>query len=362
MTIKRLVRPLIDVVAEVKDHIKEDFNVTDAKLDVWIARASAQHTTHPFPKSSLIKIADISIDYEVQRDVIYEHIINIMKKWDSRVCSPVSACRIIDKGKVGKDIFAYDGQHRTIAAAILGFKEIPGAIVETGDPNFASEAFEILNDTGVRKTGPQDTHRNALVRFKNGSRELKNVRARVLQDQFDSCGVDLIDKGARKRILKTKDAVNLQKYYFSHFKYAYKGLDIDESGNRLKSILNAMLKVFPNDEEIDQGVFIGLYEINRLLGTKHNSIKMPKDWMVTLLQSLKDIFKSSGMIHQKAREQWAFSHPGAAWTAPAVMANFMRECHIATKGKLNIPYHGQGAEVGILDKTIVPGLFPKGTV
>ena len=155
-----------------------------------------------------MKIDDLHIDYEVQRDVIHKHIIDIRKKWDARVCSPGSAC-CVDNG----NLYLYDAQHRTIAAALLGYQEIPCAIVYTTDPNFASYAFELLNDTGVKRLTPGDLHRNALVRYKNGSRDLKNIRARVMQDQFDLLEIDLQDKSSR-------NSVNLRgyhDYFFSHF-------------------------------------------------------------------------------------------------------------------------------------------------
>jgi hypothetical protein len=61
----------------------------------------------------MIQIEDLWIDYEVQRDVLHKHIINIMKKWDPRICSPGSPHAVL----IGKDnIYLYDAQHRTIAA------------------------------------------------------------------------------------------------------------------------------------------------------------------------------------------------------------------------------------------------------
>ena len=181
---KRLTRKLTDVAAEVEKQIKAHYNVTQKELDTW--RANARHSP-AFPDSKMVNISDLWIDYEVQRDVLHKHIINIIKKWDSRICSPVSACRLKDSDRVD----TYDGQHRTIGATILGFTEIPGAVVVTTDKNFASYAFEMLNDTGVKRLGPGDLHRNALVRFKNGGREKRNVDARTMQDQFDGLGIDL---------------------------------------------------------------------------------------------------------------------------------------------------------------------------
>jgi hypothetical protein len=344
---KRLTRKLTDVAKEVEQQLKAHYNVTQKELDAW---RTAARLSHPFPISNMISTDQLWIDYEVQRDVLHKHIINIMKKWDSRICSPVSACTIPGNNRIA----AYDGQHRTIAALILGFKEIPCAVVETTDPNFASFAFEMLNDTGVRRLNPGDLHRNALVRYKNGSHDIKNVRARTMQDQFDKLGIDLQDKGSRASDNLRGD----NDRFFSHFKYAQKGIELDETGKILNQILDAIQNVYPMQEEIDQGVFIGLYELQRLAGTT-GTVKLPEGWMKILLQSCKQTFKASHLLHSRAKVQWEHSHPGAGWVAPTAMSNFMRELHIRNGGKLTLPYHGDGAKVGIEIGNIAPGLFPQ---
>jgi hypothetical protein len=346
---KRLRRKLTEVAKEVEQQLKAHYNVTDAQLATW--RKAAQNHKYTFPVSTLVPIEDIWIDYEVQRDVIHDHIRKIMQKWDPRICSPVSACRLTTT-EVEVTIDAYDGQHRTVAAAILGYKEIPCAVVDTKDPNFASYAFEMLNDTGVRRLGPADLHRNALVRYKNGSREIRNVKARTMQDQFDALGIDLEDK-------KTRSNPNLRgsnEYFFSHFKYAQKGIDVDDSGKVLNNILGAIQQVFQMQEEIDQGVYIGLYELHRLASTNVRD-QLPEGWMVDVLKKVKKSFKSSSIAHAKAKVQQQHIFPGASWDAPRVMSNFLREVYMLNGGKLNLPYHGEGSKVGILDGNLADGLI-----
>ena len=343
---QRLTRKLTEVAGEVEQQIKAHYNVTSKELDAWRERASKLH--HTFPNCTMVDIKDLWIDYEVQRDVLHKHIINIMKKWDPRICSPVSACKLANSDRID----TYDGQHRTIAAAILCFTYIPCAVVETDDKNFASYAFEMLNDTGVKRLNPGDLHRNALVRYKNGSRDVKNVLARNMQDQFDALEIDLQDKGSRASDNLRGD----HDYFFSHFKYAQKGIELDTKGTTLHAILKAIKETFPLQEEIDQGVFIGLYELQRL--AREYNIALPEGWMVELLESLKTTFKSSHLVHSKAKIQWEHSHPGAGWVAPTAMANFMRELHTLNKGKLNLPTHGAGASVSITAGNFAPGLFP----
>ena len=351
---QRLTRKLTDVAREVEQQIRAHYNITAKELEGW--RKRAHNLKVSFPKSTMQEISSLWIDYEVQRDVLHKHVINIMKKWDPQICSPVSACTHPGDDKV----YTYDGQHRTVAATILGFETIPCAVVETADKNFASYAFEMLNDTGVKRLNPGDLHRNALVRYKNGSRDIKNVRARVMQDQFDDLGIDLQDKNSRSSDNLRGD----NDYFFSHFKYAQKGIELDEgdsgpTGRALRQILHAIKTVYPLQEEIDQGVFIGLYELYRLAGTT-GRVQLPDNWMTTLLESCKQTFKSSHLVHSKSKIQWEHSHPGAGWVAPTAMANFMRELHLRNSGTLNLPYHGDGAKVGIEDGNVAPGLFPQG--
>ena len=147
------------------------------------------------------------------------------------------------------------------------------------------------------------------------------------------------------------------KYFMSHFKYAQKGIESDPTGKVLYDILNTMTDVFPKDEEIDQGVFIGLLELHKLSSTENTTL--PKGWMTTLLESIKPTFKSSHIVHKKAQDQWKHVRPGASWSAPDAMANFIRELHVINGGTLKLPYHGPGSKMGIEEGNIAPGLFPK---
>ena len=347
---KRITRQLSEVVADVRIALEAEFKITKEVLDSFRARVDGNG--HSFPTGShMIDIADLWIDYEVQRDVIPKHVIAIMKAYDPRLCGPASACRIEGNANVDSTkVFTYDGQHRTVATALLGYAQVPCNIVVTEDPAFPSYAFEQLNETGVKKLTPGDLHRNALTRFKLGSTEEKNVRARTLQDQFDNAGIDLEDKGTRKSASLRGD----NDYYFSHFKYAYKGIELDKSGKTLFQILEAIRSVFPRQEEIDQGVYIGLYELARLDSRQ----ELPPMWMERVLYSVAHYFNSSATVHSKAKLQFAHVNPGASWSAPSAMANFLRELYIMEGGSIPLPYHGEGALMQVATNP-ASGLFPK---
>jgi len=343
---ERLVKKFTEVVEEVRLQLEAEFGVTQEQIDKFRQRVDANG--HSFPTGSyMTEINDLYLDYEVQRAAIAKHILKIMKNYDPRLCTPASACKVD-----GQDYTTlYDGQQRSIATALLGFTQVPATVVETDDVAFPSYAFEMLNETGIVRLTPGDMHRNALTRYRLGSHEPKNIRARTLQNQFDSVGIDLQDKGSRK-------SANLRgnnDYFFSHFKYAYKGIELDEQGRVLNEILSAIVTVFPLQEEIDQGCFIGLYEIARL-DASHQRLK--GDWMKQVLRSAKKQFSSSATVHAKAKMQWAHVMPGATWSAPSAMSNFLRELYIMDGGTLNIPHHGAGASMQVATNP-APQLFPK---
>ena len=349
---KRLTRKLSEVIEEVKLTLAAEHGIGQEQLDAMRARVDANiKKGHKFPIGSMMLPIDLLwIDYEVQRDVIIKHIISIIKRYDPRLCSPASACTdAFDIDNQTSPVMTFDGQHRTIATAVLGFDAVPCIVVPTSDIQFPSYAFEECN-MSTKKLGPQDLHRNRLTRYKLGSREQKNVVARTLQDQFDETGVDLEDKGTRKSATMRGD----NDYFFSHFKYAEKAIEADASGKLIYNILNAITTVFPMQEEVDQGVFIGLYELARL---DQNRQELPGYWMTEVLGKVKKSFNSSAIVHSKAKRQWEHVNPGATWSAPSAMSNFLREVYMLNGGTINLPYHGEGAKMDV-EINPVTGLFP----
>ena len=351
---KRLTRRLVDVATEVEAHLKAHFGLTDKELQGLKTRI--QNTAFTFPKSEMMKAIELWIDYEVQRDVIHKHVLGIMRKWDPRVCSPASSCKVTglvdDAGApIPPVTVTYDGQHRILAAVILGYVMVPCSYVETADPAFPSYAFEMLNQTGTKRLTPGDIHRNALVRYKLGSREKSSVEAYKMQLAFDECDVDLEDKNTRNN----PNLAGERTYFFSHFKYAMKVMELEKEGDILRNILKAITSVFPTQEEVDQGTFIGLYELQRLAGNKNTGL--PDDWMTQVLTLVKNRFKNSHGLHDKCKSQFAHKFPGATWSAPSAMSEFIRELYIMEGGTLSLPSHGVGACLDVATNP-APGLFP----
>lgn len=336
---KRISRLVIEVAAEVHKELKEKYGLTDKELDKHKARIKASGYGFPIGLA-LLKLADMYIDYEVQRDVIVKHVLNIIRKFDPRIVGAASCVRL-PKSKFPNRYYAYDGQHRTLAMAILGYTEVPACYVETEDERFASHAFEILNDSGIKKIGKPDLHRIRLNLLSKGSEDAANVQAGKLQEQFDALKIDLQEAGKRTN----PNQCGPNEFWFSHFDYAYKGIKQDASGTSLYEILDAIKTTWPNDKEIDQGVFIGLWQLNNW--SKEMCIDQPKGWMKSVLKEVAKNFDSSHTVHSMAKAQW--EHVVGNWSAPDGAAKFLREVYKLHKGKLTLPFKGH--EIGIADKS-----------
>ena len=103
---------------------------------------------------------------------------------------------------------------------------------------------------------------------------------------------------------------------------------------------------------------ISFFVNGEALGVAFTDISLPAGWMKTVLKTVKTTFGSSDLTHSKAKTQWAHVRPGASWSAPEAMSNFLREIYILSGGTINLPYHGAGSTIGILEGNIAEGLIP----
>ena len=167
------VKMLLDVVDEVKKEAPQDVPNWNSKFAEAKVNLQNQITKgRLLPKGvEDHPLEHFAFNYSVQRDVRPSHVMNIMKKFDPRVCCPVSAVKRSD----GETLYIFDGQHRAVALALLGWKSIPVTIVETDEPAFDAEAFEIVNDSGILRAGTEEIHRCLLHRYKMGETETERV-------------------------------------------------------------------------------------------------------------------------------------------------------------------------------------------
>ena len=342
------VRTLLDVVDEVKREAPEDVpnwskRYEEAKIN--LKNKLDEGFTLPLGTEAH-PLEDFAFNYSVQRDVRAGHVMNIMRKFDPRVCCPVSAVRRSDS----KTLYIFDGQHRAVSLALLGFKSIPVTIVETDEPAFDAIAFEIVNDTGILRAGTEEIHRVLLHRYKMGEEEVDSRPwiARQVQDAFDQVGIDL----EPKRVRSSANKKGPNDHYFSHFDYAYKGMKM-AGKEGLTNALQAIKDVFPDEPggEINQGIFIGLmkqYELSA--GRLH---RLPADWMKQLLVATKSVCASATLIHTASKRQWQHAN-GTGWDAPVAMAHVLKEIYELEVPEGFEPSFIQQVQVGLKTNNISP--------
>ena len=327
------VKMLLDVVEEVKKEAPQDVPNWNAKL-----AESKVNLQNQIAKGRLLPkgvedhpLEHFAFNYSVQRDVRAGHVMNIMKKFDPRVCTPVSAVKRSD----GDTLYIFDGQHRAVALALLGWTKIPVTIVETDEPAFDAEAFEIVNDSGILRAGTEEIHRCLLHRYKMGETETERVvTAHLVQQVFDSCEIDL----EPKRVRKSPGKCGPNKHYFSHFDYAYKGMKM-AGPIGLTDALLSIKNVYGDEEggEINQGLFIGLMKQYQMGQEAKRLKRLPNDWMTKMLETSKKVCPSATLIHTATKKQWQHAN-GVGWDAPVAMAHLLREVYLIEDGTFEPSY------------------------
>jgi hypothetical protein len=296
-----------------------------------------------------IEINDIlCFNYSVQRDLRPSHVLRICEKFDPRVVRPASAV------KRGGKFYLFDGQHTSVALAVLGYTSIPMTWVETSHQSFDAVAFEILNDTGILRAGTEEIHRGLLHRWNNdptAANDRNNPRVKIayaVDTLFKRCSIDL----EPKRVRKSSGKCGPNKHYFSHFDYAYKGLEMTGDMDVLERILLGVKKYYGDEDggEINQGLYIGLVKMYALAKEDGSTKFLPQDWVGKILEAMiKVCGRNANGIHSAAKKQWQHTR-GTSWDAPVAMSTLMREVYViqAPEQDLFNPPHEAKVSMGIM--------------
>jgi hypothetical protein len=300
----------------------------------------------------------ICFNYSVQRDLRPSHVVRICEKFDPRVVRPASAVK-----RDGR-YYLYDGQHTSVALAVLGFKALPMTYVETSHQSFDAVAFEILNDTGILRAGTEEIHRGLLHRWHNDANadnDRNNPRVKTaytVDTIFKKCSIDL----EPKRVRKSPGKCGPNQHYFSHFDYAYKGLDMTGSAEVLEKILEGVKQYYGDEDggEINQGIYIGLVKMYALAKEDGATKFLPTDWIDRILKSMIQVCgRNANGIHSAAKKQWQHTR-GTSWDAPVAMSTLMREAYLLQAEETDQfnPPHEPKVSMGVLADDICADFVP----
>jgi hypothetical protein len=301
---------------------------------------------------------DLCFNYSVQRDLRPSHVVRICERFDPRVVRPASAVK-----RDGK-YYLFDGQHTSVALAVMGFTAIPMTYVETTHQSFDAIAFEILNDTGILRAGTEEIHRGLLHRWHNdensdNDRHNPKVKTAYIVDTlFKKCAIDL----EPKRVRKSSGKCGPNQHYFSHFDYAYKGLEMTGDADVLEKILSGVKQYYGEEDggEINQGIYIGLVKMYALAKEDGSTKFLPADWIDRILGALvATCGKNANGIHSAAKKQWQHTR-GTSWDAPVAMSTLMREAYLlqAPQEDQFNPPHEPKVSMGVLKGDVCAEFVP----
>ena len=129
-----------------------------------------------FPKDRKVKIKDIKIDEDIQREIDAMHITHIIQLFDERRVNPIFAVKF-----PGEDHYhCTDGHHTVVALAKLAQAgrideideseweemEVDVRVVETSDRSFAREHFAFINGVGKKKIDEYDNHKQRVLSYR----------------------------------------------------------------------------------------------------------------------------------------------------------------------------------------------------
>jgi len=323
-----------------------------------------------------ISIEKIWVNYEIQRDVDDNKIMGIIEKFMPSVCTPSSAVAIEEDE--GSYIYVYDGQHRAVICAILGFPFVRCSRHNTKDKTFPAKAFRIVNESGITLPSKLELYRTSLYRLRHGDNTVmqdKDVReAKRMHEISELAGVDWIDKKNLK--VKRRQEERMHDHYFTMISLIEKEVQGSKGigDDAVVNIMKAIKEVYTADmyPEIEQGLYMGLFEMVAKTQEKNNHFQKRlkraghEDWMQKILQVLLDVTGDPKEFQQACRSQHKH-HRGGGLTAGRFMSGCMGEIYQkftdpADKNTLPFVPYNENDDLGITNDNLHPhmeSLFDK---
>ena len=137
---------------------------------------------------ALVPVSLIKVDHQAYQREEKKHVIQMAKDWDDSQCTLLLVNYRSDEGW----FYAIDGQHRTVAATILGIEYLACEIFV--DLSVEEEAKRFLYyNTGTKSLSPFDTFKANVCWGEENDTAIKSV--------CDAYGIAIIDrKGAKKKL------------------------------------------------------------------------------------------------------------------------------------------------------------------
>lgn len=245
---------------------------------------------------AMVKLRDIFIDDDIQRDLDVKHLVKIANLTRFRV-EFMSAIQGIKE--VGKWRFhSTNAQHTVVLEAALAYNglwdgfdgnwqdlEVPFTYIETDDRSFARQQFDVFNGKYSKPIGPYDHHKIEVLSYRvDGNMETEYQRAAKLQEICEDNGYEPLsgDEDVNRGHPKVISHVSAMRKY-------------KEKPNHWEFILKTHAKYWPNMQihgmEIDLYGFMYEY-FNVKMKTDVYSKKFEKDFVEPVHAVIQSLFTS----------------------------------------------------------------------
>lgn len=284
-------------------------DVQKAIADLKARINQKQFAKKDFGRIEYVKLSDLVINIDNQRDVDWDHVAHIIKTFDPRAVQVVNTIKLVN-GKYSVP----EGQHTAVVLKILydaGLLEkdfevqckvvdenatVPGS--ELKGEAFGNLLFRIINYKGRKAVEPYYMHRSRVSGVRNyGSTLLEDVQAERIQQCVDNnnmyCApaIEARGHGAKPGMITYINGLN---------KIA--GLEsntFDESINDLEFALQLHNQYFSNEKGVDGGFILAFGRYAAL--ARVNDFDINKDWKDALMKFFKQTYASPSKFHKTCK-------------------------------------------------------------
>lgn len=191
--------------ASIEDRLNQLFDPSNGSWHKHIATLNKKGTKYKRSlrlQFAMVKLRDIFIDDDIQRELDVKHLVKIMNIARFRV-EFMSAIQGIKE--VGKWRFhSTNAQHTVVIEAALAYHglwdgydgdwrdlEVPFTYIETDDRSFARQQFDVFNGKYSKAIGPYDNHKIEVLSYRvDGNMETEYKQAAELQQICEDNGYE----------------------------------------------------------------------------------------------------------------------------------------------------------------------------
>jgi hypothetical protein len=191
--------------ASIEDRLTQLFDPSNGSWHKHIAALIKKGTKYDRSlrlKFAMVKLKDIFIDDDIQRDLDVKHIVKIanLNRFRVQFMSAIQGTKEIGKWR----FHSTNAQHTVVLEAAIAYHglwdgyegewqelEVPFTYIETNDRSFARQQFDVFNGKYSKPIGPYDHHKIEVLSYRvDGNMDTEYKEAHELQQICEDNGFE----------------------------------------------------------------------------------------------------------------------------------------------------------------------------